>query len=116
MIALLYTFILYPIMFLIFWILSFFNPKIGMGFQLRKNKSWLKNNFNTNKPVIWFHVASGELEYAKPVMRELKKKQDCFILVTFFSPSVLNSLKNTPEIDLYVPGARNIKINFGSIF
>jgi 3-deoxy-D-manno-octulosonic-acid transferase len=98
-----YTLFIYPVLLLGFHIISFFNPKIRQGLSLRKNKSWLIEN--ELKDIFWFHVASGELEYAKPVIRELKSRENFKgkILVTYFSPSVLPSLAKTPEIDLFVP-------------
>ncbi|MBK9293978.1 MAG: hypothetical protein IPM57_05965 [Oligoflexia bacterium] len=94
----LYQFILYPLLVLVFYILSFFDKKIKQGFLLRKNP-WPK--VDSNLPLYWFHVSSGEFEYAKPVIRELKKKFECKILVTYFSPSVVKNIQNTPEVDYF---------------
>jgi 3-deoxy-D-manno-octulosonic-acid transferase len=102
MIQLIYTLLIYPIVFLVFRILSFKDSKIRQGFVLRKGKSWIKP-IPEGSGVIWFHVASGELEYAKPVIRELKSSGPCFILVTYFSPSVVNALSKTRDVDLFVP-------------
>jgi 3-deoxy-D-manno-octulosonic-acid transferase len=97
-----YTVIIYPLLLFGFRMLSLWNPKIKEGFLVRKNKSWLQPK-PVDARVIWFHVASGELEYAKPVFRELKKAGPCFILVTYFSPSVTKALAKTSEVDLFVP-------------
>jgi 3-deoxy-D-manno-octulosonic-acid transferase len=102
MIQTIYTFILYPLVIFAFKLLSFKNEKVKKGLEIRKNKSWLQPVDEKDK-WIWFHVASGELEYAKPVLRELKKKRTHKILVTHFSPSVINALGKTPEVDLFVP-------------
>ncbi len=82
------------------------NSKISKGFQIRKKQNgvapWLC--FPKESKPVWFHCASGEFEYAKPVIRQLKTEHpNCKILVTFFSPSVENSLKNFPEVDFYCP-------------
>jgi 3-deoxy-D-manno-octulosonic-acid transferase len=100
----LYNFIIYPLLHFGFFVLSFFNSKIKQGFAIRRNKSWI-TNFPKDSTWIWFHVASGELEYAKPVIRLLKSNPQfkSKILVTFFSPSVLPSLAKTTDVDMYVP-------------
>ncbi len=82
------------------------NGKIKAGVKLRKKqnkiKPWL--NFAAHSRPVWFHCASGEFEYAKPVIRAIKNQNpQTKILVTFFSPSVLNSLKSSPEIDFFCP-------------
>jgi 3-deoxy-D-manno-octulosonic-acid transferase len=50
---------------------------------------------------IWIHAASGEIEYAKSVIRNLRERfPQSPILVTFFSPSAKKLVKNFPGIDL----------------
>lgn len=50
----------------------------------------------------WIHAASGEIEYARPVIRELKKKHpQTPIIVTYSSPSAKKILENLPEVDLW---------------
>jgi 3-deoxy-D-manno-octulosonic-acid transferase len=60
--------------------------------------------FKTAKTPLWIHAASGELEYAKPLLREIKKQnpKQC-ILVTYFSPSALPMIEKTKEIDIWAP-------------
>ena len=87
-------------------ILSFFNQKLKKGLSLRKKVDgkwpWL-NHPEATKP-IWIHCASGEYEYAKPVIRLVKEKYPQEkILVTFFSPSVEKALSNAKDIDFYCP-------------
>ena len=63
---------------------------------------WLK--FAKGSQPYWFHCASGEFEYAKPVIRELKQKNpNCTVLVTYFSPSVAKAVHSHPEVDLACP-------------
>lgn len=88
-------------MLFVFFILSLFNKKIKDGFKLRK-LPWPQTE-KSNLPVYWFHVSSGEFEYAKPLIRELKKISECKILVTYFSPSVVKNIQNTPEVDYFCP-------------
>lgn len=69
-------------------IASSFNPKAKEWIQGRKN--WKKNLPNVDqKEVIWFHCASlGEFDQGLPLMEIIKKENpNCFLLVTFFSPS-----------------------------
>lgn len=81
---------------------SFLNPKLREGFKLRKGKPWL--NFDENSQALWIHCSSGEFEYAKPVIREIKQKwPQQKVLVTYFSPSVVKSLQNSPEVDFFCP-------------
>ncbi|MBL7671003.1 MAG: hypothetical protein JNM39_11010 [Bdellovibrionaceae bacterium] len=50
----------------------------------------------------WIHASSGEIEYAKPVLRELRKQfPEIPILVTFSSPSAIPILQNILEIDFF---------------
>jgi 3-deoxy-D-manno-octulosonic-acid transferase len=103
MIEFIYSFILYPLIHLSFLILSLFNEKIKAGLIVRRNQSWLQS-FTLNTKWIWFHAASGEFEYAKPVINELKKFcPDHKILVTYFSPSALKMIQGFSQVDLAVP-------------
>lgn len=50
---------------------------------------------------VWIHAASGEIEYAKPVIRELKARYpELPVLVTYFSPSAKRLIQGFPGIDL----------------
>lgn len=71
----------------------------------------LKNSFfkrlsqferkNSHSKCIWFHCASGEFEYAKPVIKEIKgKHKNAFILVTYFSPSYERFIRNFSGVDM----------------
>lgn len=67
---------------------SLFNPKAKEWIQGRKN--WKSNLPNVDqKEVMWFHCASlGEFDQGLPLMEIIKEKHpNCFLLVTFFSPS-----------------------------
>lgn len=58
------------------------------------------------KPVYWFHCASlGEFEQGRPLIEALKDKQDCQIVLTFFSPSGYEIRKNYSLANLvcYLP-------------
>jgi 3-deoxy-D-manno-octulosonic-acid transferase len=57
--------------------------------------------------IIWFHCASlGEYEQGKPLLQKLKTAHpDYTILLTFFSPSGYEAIKNKPVADImtYLP-------------
>lgn len=41
-----------------------------------------------SRPVVWFHSASlGEFQIARPLIKALKERGDCRVVMTFFSPS-----------------------------
>jgi len=74
---------------------ALFHPKAKKWVNGRKN-FWNKIPDLKNENVIWFHCASlGEYDQGKPIMEAWKKEhpQD-FILVTFFSPSGYENIKN----------------------
>lgn len=99
----LYGFVVWPLALSIFYLLSFFNPKIREGLRLRRSRPWRQNPFSQSQ-VIWFHCASGEFEYAKPVIRKIKQRWPQFkIVLTFFSPSVRESASRFAGVDLAFP-------------
>ncbi len=67
----------------------------------------LRKNIPSGSEVFWFHCSSlGEFEQGRPVIEEIRRrKPDCFILLTFFSPSGYELRKNYPGADLvsYLP-------------
>lgn len=53
---------------------------------------------------IWIHAASGEFEYAKPVIREiLKRNPERKILVTYFSPTYAENVRKFPGVTASCP-------------
>ena len=108
---LLYNIIAVPFMWIAFRILALQNAKIRKGIEGRKSlfdklESELKK-FPENKPRFWIHNSSmGEFEQAKPLIRELKNRlPHCVILVTFFSPSGKEYVKDDHGADIlsYMP-------------
>jgi 3-deoxy-D-manno-octulosonic-acid transferase len=54
-----------------------------------------------NRP-FWIHAASGEIEYARPVIRELRKiHPDVPIIVTYSSPSAKKILESLHDVDMW---------------
>lgn len=81
------------------------SPKIRKSFRLRRESirrpkpQWM----GKVRPV-WIHASSGEFEYAKSLIRELKEHEpDIPILVTYFSPSYFKSIANTKGVDWHEP-------------
>jgi 3-deoxy-D-manno-octulosonic-acid transferase len=68
--------------------------------QVRKNSNWVPL---PARP-IWVHAASGEIEYAKPILREIRSTWPSLpILLTYFSPSGLAAQMQISEADLRLP-------------
>lgn len=100
MMIVLYRLFFYPLLKGALSILSLFDEKIRKGLELRANHEW----FASPVPTIWFHCASGEFEYAKPVIKELKARDPKIqVVVTYFSPSVLPSIQKFELIDQFGP-------------
>ena len=90
----LYNFVIFLVSVLL-PIISVFNKKIKLFVNGRK-ETFSKILKLKNKKTIWFHVASlGEFEQAIPIIEEINKHYiDYKILVTFFSPSGYEIIKN----------------------
>ncbi len=75
---------------------------INMRWPIKGKLPWL--NFDKNTQPYWIHCASGEFEYAKPLIRELKSKDpNCVVIVTYFSPSYKKAIENEPQVDFSTP-------------
>jgi 3-deoxy-D-manno-octulosonic-acid transferase len=60
----------------------------------------------TNHKLVWMHCASlGEFEQGRPLLEELKKNADIKIVLTFFSPSGYEVIKDYTGVDyvFYLP-------------
>lgn len=98
----LYRTLLFPtIMIVGFPLLYVMNKKFREGLALRRRPvEWPRFQ---EKP-FWIHAASGEFEYAKPLVRELKRRHPSIpIVVTHFSPSFASAIANTPGVDFVMP-------------
>ncbi len=78
--------------------------KLSNTIKLRSNFSKLrKNNICSKKNSIWFHCASGELEYAIPIIRLIKKNNPAStILLTYFSPSIHKQAQLLEFVDIAI--------------
>ncbi len=95
---------LYPIFFLLVMFFGYpLSSKIREGFRLRRER--LKpSNIPKLDRCYWIHAASGEYEYARPLIQRLKTKYpDIPIVVTFFSPSYVKTLDKDPLVDYALP-------------
>lgn len=97
----------------IMWLASWFHPKAKKWINGRKIPL---DNFSVpnGKEVVWFHCASlGEFDQGLPVMNAYKSVHpDCFLLVTFFSPSGMEFYhKRDHRVDLavYLPLDTKVK-------
>ncbi|HLV41097.1 MAG TPA: glycosyltransferase N-terminal domain-containing protein [Brumimicrobium sp.] len=99
---------------------ALFHPKAKKWIRGRKG-FWKHIPDLKNENVIWFHCASlGEYDQGKPIMEAWKKKHPTdFILVTFFSPSGYENVKNKSVGDYtcYLPldtkkNAKKFMLNF----
>lgn len=93
----LYRFFFLPVA---IWILHVLRPilpaKLRLMLDERQDNRWIHL---PTKP-IWIHASSGEIEYAKSLIRELKDRYPQIpILVTYFSPSAKRLVKDFWGID-----------------
>jgi len=67
----------------------------------------IRDTYHPVKPVVWFHCSSiGEFEQARPIIEKMRRDgMDYQILVTFFSPSGYEHLKDYDQADwvYYLP-------------
>lgn len=82
------------------------NAKVSKGYLLRQKQNgvapWLSGP-QQQRP-LWIHCASGEFEYALPVIREIKKNSpQQKIMVTYFTPSYVEKIKAEPLVDMVFP-------------
>jgi len=89
---------------------SIFNRKVREGLHGRRQSiKTLKKHFSSQnhyRLVLWFHAASaGEYDQIRPVLSGLKEVEpDCFCVVSFFSPSGYNHVKDSNiDCKIYLP-------------
>ncbi len=104
----LYKFILVPVAYLLLQLLRpFISGKLREMIE-DKNQGFYKikrpgseNEIALGRP-LWIHAASGEIEYARPVIREYKKQHpNVPIIVTYSSPSAKKILEGLHEVDVW---------------
>lgn len=96
-----------------FWVVHLLLPwlhpvssKVSRGYQLRQKQNgvfpWLMSP--QDQQPVWIHCASGEFEYALPLIREIKKHNPQEkIMITYFTPSYVDKIKAEPLVDFVFP-------------
>ena len=89
-------------------IIAFFSTKVNLFINGRKSVfTELKKHITEKNSTIWIHAASlGEYEQGLPIVEKLKAEYPSFkIVVSFFSPSGYEVIKDTTKADLvtYLP-------------
>jgi 3-deoxy-D-manno-octulosonic-acid transferase len=96
-----YRLVVAPTAVLILPFLAIFDRKIRRGLRLRM-KTLPHAKFVTAP--LWIHAASGEFEYAKAVIREVKRHSpEVPVVVTYFSPSYLEAIRKFDLVDHHEP-------------
>lgn len=97
----LYRFLVAPLMTLLLPFAAIFNSKIRAGMRLRRQRYDMPEF--ALRPV-WIHASSGEFEYAKSVIRELKSRAPQIpIVVTYFSPTYARNIQAFAGVDFALP-------------
>ncbi len=84
------------------WIYSFFNTKAKLFLEGRQGVfDRLEQSIKKDKNVVWIHAASvGEFEQGRPLIESIRKEKiDCYILLTFYSPSGYQLRQNYDQAD-----------------
>ena len=100
---LLYHFFIHPLMLTVMIFISPFHQKAKKSLLLRFPKQgrpqWKNASYKSTAP-IWFHCASGEFEYMKPILRHIKQNTPSQkIMVSFSSPTYQKSIESNPDVD-----------------
>lgn len=99
-----YNYIAFPILYLLIYIISFFNKRINRSLKLRgKSIVAAQSTIFKYDQKILIHCASlGEFEHIKPLIGKLNKTNKASIIVTFFSPSGYDNVKSFPGVELFL--------------
>ncbi len=105
-----YNYAVIPLLKLAFYIAGLFNEKIRRGITGRKRLFEkmiidLTDLDNRKKRIIFHSSSLGEFEQAKPIIERLKKENDIYVIITFFSPSGYENSIKYPYADViaYLP-------------
>jgi 3-deoxy-D-manno-octulosonic-acid transferase len=108
--ALIYSVIVLPLLWVLLQIAGLFNAKVRRGINGRKELFEKLATAMAASPQgqrVWFHSSSmGEFEQAKPIIAELKRRSpDVRVIVTFFSPSGYEHSRTYQHADAvsYIP-------------
>jgi 3-deoxy-D-manno-octulosonic-acid transferase len=106
-----YYFLITPLVLIIAHGAALFSSKIRKGLypryrSIRLLRKWVADLNRNDRRLILFHAASmGEFEHIKPLLVELKRRYDTVNIITLFSPSAYEHIKETEGLDfhLYMP-------------
>ena len=86
---------------------SLFNEKARLWIDGRRK--WRKRlessikELDKGRETVWFHVSSlGEFEQGRPLMEELKRDKEINLILSFYSPSGFEIMKNWSGADLII--------------
>lgn len=99
MVTFLYRMLVIPLAAIAVLFLLPFHPKVRATLSLRlKPRAW--PDWAGSAKVLWIHAASGEFEYAKPLIKRWRRTHpDWKIYVTYFSPTYRGSVESFPGVD-----------------
>lgn len=96
-----YRYFVAPLAIVLLPFAALFNAKIREGTRMRRQRREYPEF--AMRPV-WIHAASGEFEYAKSVIRELKMRAPHIpVVVTYFSPTYSKQVQGFPGVDFAMP-------------
>ncbi|OYZ13564.1 MAG: hypothetical protein B7Y39_17315 [Bdellovibrio sp. 28-41-41] len=102
-----YRFILLPLLYALARVFSLLNlsSKLFENIRFRlKNEFHYRTTFTPDHRSIGVHAASGEIEYAYPIIRKIKEAYPGHnIVVTLSSTSLLKAVMNQPDVDAVGP-------------
>lgn len=96
-----YRLLVVPVLALAMPALAVLNRKVRRGLALRMKPRPFPE---FRERPLWIHAASGEFEYAKPVIREWRERFPGIpVVVTYFSPTFALGVENFPGVDFAMP-------------
>lgn len=84
--------------------------------QALREAEKILGNLDRTRPTVWIHAASlGEFGIARPIINLLKENCDCNVVLTFFSPTGYEALRNKlpagVDAVLYLPFDTSANVN-----
>lgn len=106
MIPIIYSYILLPLAVLLSHMACLFMPKmrkpVFYRYKIFKQiKKWSKTRDTLRETVLIHSSSMGEFEHIKPLIKQLNDNFKINIIVTFFSPSGYNNIKNYDGVALF---------------
>lgn len=104
---LIYKLILFPVLVVLVQVAALFSRKFKEGFYpkfdaIRSLQKWSSRTDLSVKKVHLHASSLGEFEHTRSLLKLLKQKYNSVNVVTVFSPSAYNNIKNTEGLDFLV--------------